>query len=238
MKILENDSFYGKMISVYNGIMMINNHKKTGFPLNSIQKPSKSLELSISNIEKSFKGFDNIIYSTAINVGEPDNPLFIIVIENEGFKSIVDVAISTSTYNPIYVVMIPSNIFDKNISKRELISNIYRIYSNLLSYDKNIINDLSTSYNGVPAEIRVLNYGLENNKKSMIPTYDYAMIICAMYYINLTIRRLCDEYPSAYMVKEFEYTLKSIGAKSYTIDDIKQVIENEHFITQLLSSKR
>lgn len=217
---------------VYRGICDITKHKRHNMLINKIPKVPPMVELvfdQIKNYGNKYKDND-IVFDTIINAGTTDNPLFIVVVENDDFKSFINITMSPSTFMPVYVVVLSSRIFKEDISDDELLLTLHRIYNTLLSFDNNVLSDArAREYD----YIKTLNFNNDQNHNMMYLTYDTIMFMSTLYYVNLTFCYL-HSYPTTYMSDKFVEFLKKKDATYDMINDIRKMIDGHHWINKIL----
>lgn len=177
-------SMYETMVAVYSGLKMIDDSinvkdNKPSIPLNNIAIAPQYVTNSIMHTVNVHNFADSISYSTLINVGQENEPIFILVVDNQEWESICDIAAGAITKLPIPIIMISSRIFSpQNTSPYECALELYCTFKSLLSFDP---------YIGVEPSIDALNAAASCPSGQYCSSYDYTMMLAAMYMINKLI---------------------------------------------------
>ncbi len=178
-------SIYESMVAVYSGLKMIDDNvnakdNKPPVPLNNIATAPQYVLNSIMHTANVHNFEGNISYSTLINVGQENEPIFIVVVDNPEWESTCDLATGSIMRSAIPIVMISSKIFSQSqdISPYGCALELYCTFMGLLSFDQFI---------GVEPSVEALNAAASCPSGQYCTSYDYTMMLAAMYMINKLI---------------------------------------------------
>lgn len=231
---------YQNLMKLYHGLDMIRSHYQNGTIINPMQKIPNYLIGPILRAGSINNFNEQLNYEKIINIGEENDPFYIIIFDNPKWSSYVDVVMSPLKYTRNIMVTASSRIF-KETDVTKYISDIYYIFEQLVAFDKEM--EMSPGVDMV--------YLIDKPEGEGIPSYDLSITIAYIYLINKLLKKwtgstsetiipeLVDYIHSIMYTEdpkakdEIIYILDTILTKS--TDDMEEVIKDGYFLQALYS---
>lgn len=201
---------YEAMKKVCISLNMITNNLADNRPLVKLQEVPIFAYASLLNTGMEF-GYEEseLSINMAVNAGEPNDPIFIILMDSVNWPVTVDTII-TPSLDKAFVISVSSSIFI-DMDANDAVDIIYTIFSELASFDTELVYSPDQD---------TYNLSMSSNAPH-IPTYDLTMLYAMVTVMNITMQTIWPER-SNIVHSDLRRCLKTVG---YEEDSLCKKIE-------------